>query len=103
MSLHLRFGTVSIRELDSRAVALNETYLNELIWRDFYHMLLWHFPQTGKGKCFKPAYEFIEWRNNENEFEKWCDGMTGYPIVDAGMRELNATGDMHNSVRMITA
>ena len=103
MGVHLRFGTVSIRALAKRALALNETYLNELIWRDFYHMILWHFPQVGKGKSFKPAYEMIEWRNNENEFQQWCDGLTGYPIVDAGMRELNATGFMHNRVRMITA
>ena len=103
MGVHLRFGTVSVRALASRAQKLNETYLNELIWRDFYHMILWHFPQVGKGKSFKPAYEMIEWRNNEAEFQKWCDGMTGYPIVDAGMRELNATGFMHNRVRMIVA
>lgn len=103
MGVHLRFGTVSIRELARRSIVLNETYLNELIWRDFYHMILWHFQRVGKGKCFKPAYEFIEWRNSESEFQQWCDGMTGYPIVDAGMRELNATGYMHNRVRMITA
>ncbi|MES2330240.1 MAG: deoxyribodipyrimidine photo-lyase [Bacteroidota bacterium] len=103
MGVHLRFGTVSIRQLASRAIKLNDTYLNELIWRDFYHMILWHFPKVGKGMSFKAAYEMIEWRNNEEEFQKWCDGMTGYPIVDAGMRELNATGYMHNRVRMITA
>ena len=103
MGVHLRFGTVSIRALAKRALQLNETYLNELIWRDFYHMILWHFPQVGKGKSFKPAYEMIEWRNNEKEFQQWCAGMTGYPIVDAGMRELNATGFMHNRVRMIAA
>ena len=103
MGVHLRFGTVSIRALAKRALRLNATYLNELIWRDFYHMILWHFPQVGKGKSFKPVYEMIEWRNNEKEFQQWCDGMTGYPIVDAGMRELNATGFMHNRVRMITA
>ena len=103
MGVHLRFGTVSIRELVRRAKALDETYLTELIWRDFYHTILWHFPQTGRGKCFKSAYEMIDWRNNEAEFQKWCDGNTGYPIVDAGMRELNATGYMHNRVRMIVA
>lgn len=103
MGVHLRFGTISIRKLTRRAKALNETYLNELIWRDFYQMILWHFPQVGKGRSFKPAYEKIEWRNNEAEFEKWCEGKTGYPIVDAGMRQLNATGFMHNRVRMITA
>jgi deoxyribodipyrimidine photo-lyase len=103
MGVHLRFGTVSIRQLASKAQKLNDTYLNELIWRDFYHMILWHFPKVGKGKSFKEAYDRIEWRNNEKEFQQWCEGMTGYPIVDAGMRELNATGYMHNRVRMITA
>lgn len=103
LGVHLRFGTISIRDLARRAMGLNETFLNELIWRDFYHMILWHFPQVGEGKSFKPAYDFIQWRNNESEFEKWCKGQTGYPIVDAGMRELNETGFMHNRVRMITA
>lgn len=79
----------------------NETWLNELIWRDFYHMILWHFPNV--NQAFKPAYDRIEWRNNPEEFQAWCDGKTGYPIVDAGMRELNATGFMHNRVRMIAA
>jgi deoxyribodipyrimidine photo-lyase len=82
---------------------LNETFLNELIWRDFFQMILWHFPHVGKGKAFKPEYDFIQWRNHEDEFARWCAGTTGYPIVDAGMRELNATGFMHNRVRMITA
>jgi len=103
MGVHLRFGTVSIRHLAKRAIALNDTYLNELIWRDFYHAILWHFPQVGKGASFKPEYDKIEWRNNETEFEHWCNGTTGYPIVDAGMRELNTTGYMHNRVRMIVA
>ncbi len=103
LGVHLRFGTISIRQLASKAIALSETYLNELIWRDFYHMILWHFPHVGKGKSFKPAYDNIEWRNDNGEFEKWCTGQTGYPIVDAGMRELNETGFMHNRVRMITA
>lgn len=103
MGVHLRFGTVSIRQLAQVASQLNETYLNELIWRDFYHMILWHFPRVGEGKSFKPEYDFIEWRNNEKEFESWCEGQTGYPIVDAGMRELNETGYMHNRVRMIVA
>ncbi len=103
LSVHLRFGTISIRELAKVAVSLNESFLNELIWRDFYHMILWHFSQVGKGKAFKPEYDLIAWRNNEKEFDEWCNGMTGYPIVDAGMRELNATGFMHNRVRMITA
>ncbi len=103
LGVHLRFGTISIRTLTRRARVLNETFLNELIWRDFYHTILWHFPRVGKGASFKPEYERIEWRNNETEFEAWCNGMTGYPIVDAGMRELNSTGFMHNRVRMIVA
>jgi len=102
LSVHLRFGTISIRQLAAEAGALNETFLNELIWRDFYHMILWHFPRV-VGHAFKPEYDAIKWRNNEKEFEAWCKGQTGYPIVDAGMRELNATGFMHNRVRMIVA
>jgi len=103
LSVHLRFGTVSVRKLALETQTLNSTFFNELIWRDFYHMILWHFPQVGKGKSFKAQYDFIEWRNNEKEFKAWCDGKTGYPIVDAGMRELNTTGFMHNRVRMIVA
>ena len=103
LGVHLRFGTISIRSLARKSQGLSETFLNELIWRDFYHMILWHFPQVGKGKAFKPAYDFIEWRIDDGEFSKWCNGQTGYPIVDAGMRELNATGFMHNRVRMIVA
>ena len=102
LSVHLRFGTVSIRKLVQVAIKKNETWLNELIWRDFYHMILWHFPHVA-GSAFKPAYDHIAWRNNEGEFKAWCEGRTGYPIVDAGMRELNATGFMHNRVRMVTA
>lgn len=102
LSVHLRFGTISIRELAREAGKLNETFLNELIWRDFYQMILWHFPHV-VGKAFKPEYDKIKWRNNEKEFEAWCNGQTGYPIVDAGMRELNTTGFMHNRVRMIVA
>jgi len=102
LSVHLRFGTISIRELADEAGALNETFLNELIWRDFYHMILWHFPRV-VGHAFKTEYDKIRWRNNEKEFEAWCNGITGYPIVDAGMRELNQTGFMHNRVRMIVA
>ncbi len=102
LSVHLRFGTVSIRELARRGKILSENWLNELIWRDFYMMILWHFPYV-VGHAFKPLYDRIEWRNNEQEFQAWCKGKTGYPIVDAGMRELNATGFMHNRVRMITA
>jgi deoxyribodipyrimidine photo-lyase len=103
MGVHLRFGTVSIRYLARKAMEWNDVYLNELIWRDFYHAILWHFPQVGKGASFKPEYDKIEWRNNEAEFAHWCNGTTGYPIVDAGMRELNTTGYMHNRVRMIVA
>ena len=102
LSVHLRFGTISIRELADEAGALNETFLNELIWRDFYQMILWHFPQV-VGNSFKKEYDTIKWRNNEKEFDAWCNGQTGYPIVDAGMRELNTTGFMHNRVRMIVA
>jgi deoxyribodipyrimidine photo-lyase len=102
LSVHLRFGTVSIRSLARKALSLNETWLNELIWREFYQMILWHFPHV-VSSAFKPAYNHIPWRNNESDFENWCLGKTGYPIVDAGMRELLATGFMHNRVRMITA
>jgi deoxyribodipyrimidine photo-lyase len=101
LSVHLRFGTISIRKLAQVATRKNETWLNELIWRDFYQMILWHFPHPERS--FKSAYDQIEWRNDEAEFQAWCDGKTGYPIVDAGMRELNQTGFMHNRVRMITA
>ncbi len=103
LGVHLRFGTISIRGLANRAKDLNETFLNELIWRDFYHMIIWHFPHVGKGHAFRKEYDLIEWRNNEAEFKKWCAGQTGYPIVDAGMRELNTTGYIHNRVRMIVA
>lgn len=102
LGAHLRFGTISIRKLVQVALQKNEKWLNELIWRDFYHMILWYFPQV-VTRAFKPAYDHIEWRNNEEEFKAWCEGKTGYPIVDAGMRELNATGFMHNRVRMIVA
>jgi deoxyribodipyrimidine photo-lyase len=102
LSVHLRFGTVSIRELVREARGLSETWLNELIWREFYQMILWNFPQV-VHKAFKPAYDLIEWRNDSDSFNRWCEGKTGYPIVDAGMRELLATGFMHNRVRMIVA
>jgi deoxyribodipyrimidine photo-lyase len=102
LGVHLRFGTISIRWLARLALQHNETFLNELIWRDFYQMILFHFPKVVQ-QAFKPEYDNIRWRNNEAEFEKWCTGQTGYPIVDAGMRELNATGYMHNRVRMIVA
>ncbi len=102
ISMHLRFGTVSIRQLAQLGLQHNEKWLNELIWRDFYMMILHFHPQV-VTEAFKPKYDRIQWRNNEEEFEKWCQGETGYPIVDAGMRELNQTGFMHNRVRMITA
>lgn len=102
LSVHLRFGTVSIRKLAEVALKKNEVWLNELIWREFYHMILWHFPNV-VDKAFKPSYDHIQWRNDPEEFRIWCEGRTGYPIVDAGMRELNATGFMHNRVRMIVA
>jgi deoxyribodipyrimidine photo-lyase len=103
LGIHLRFGTISIRQLTAHAIKFSPVFLNELIWRDFYHMILYHFPSVGKGHAFKPAYEKIKWRNNEKEFARWCEGKTGYPMVDAGMRQLNETGFMHNRVRMVTA
>ena len=102
LSLHFRFGTISIRQKASNAIKLSEKWLNELIWRDFYMQIIAHFPHV-VYEAFKPQYNNIEWRNNEDEFKAWCDGKTGYPIVDAGMRELNNTGFMHNRVRMIVA
>ena len=102
MGLHLRFGTISIRQLAASAKELNETYLNELIWREFYMQILWNFPHVA-GRSFRPEYDAVPWRNNEAEFKKWCEGKTGFPLVDAGMRELNATGYMHNRVRMVVA
>ncbi len=102
LSIHLRFGTISIRKLAADAKELNPILLNELIWREFYQMILFHYPQV-VNTSFKAQYDKIKWRNNEKEFEAWCNGQTGYPIVDAGMRELNETGYMHNRVRMITA
>ena len=102
LGIHFRFGTISIREKARKAQNLNDVYLSELVWRDFYSMILQSFPKV-EDQCFREKYEHIEWRNNEEEFDKWCNGQTGYPIVDAGMRELNTTGYMHNRVRMITA
>ncbi len=102
LGIHFRFGTISIRDKARKAAKLSATYLSELIWRDFYSQILYHFPHVA-DKAFRPKYEGIAWRNNEKEFDLWCQGQTGYPIVDAGMRELNTTGFMHNRVRMITA
>lgn len=98
---HLRFGTASIRKMIKKAIAEdNEIFWQELIWREFFMQILWHFPHT-PDHAFKPKYDRIEWRNNEAEFKKWCEGQTGYPLVDAGMRQLNETGFMHNRVRML--
>jgi deoxyribodipyrimidine photo-lyase len=102
LSPHLRFGTVSIRKLVSLAHNKNQTFLNELIWREFFKQILFHFPKVVTHN-FKSAYDGIAWRENESDFELWCQGKTGYPLVDAGMRQLNRTGYMHNRVRMITA
>lgn len=102
LSLHLRFGTVSIRQLCRIAMLESEKWLDELIWRDFYQMIIFHFPHSATSS-FKPQYNAILWSNDLQDFQKWCEGKTGYPIVDAGMRELNATGFMHNRVRMIVA
>lgn len=102
LGIALRFGTISVRKCVEFAIKHNETWLNELIWREFFMQILFHFPYVVKG-CFKKKYENIEWRNDEKEFKLWCEGKTGYPIVDAGMRQLNETGFMHNRVRMITA
>ncbi len=100
---HLRFGTVSVRKMMKKAIAeTNEIFWSELIWREFFMQILYHFPHT-KDKAFRSKYDRIDWRNNEDEFEKWKNGETGYLLVDAGMRELNATGYMHNRVRMLVA
>lgn len=103
LSPHLRFGAVSIRKIVKTALKhRKETFLNELIWREFFMQILWHFPNT-VTESFRPKYDHIQWRNNKSEFQSWCEGTTGYPIVDAGMRQLNTTGTMHNRVRMIVA
>jgi deoxyribodipyrimidine photo-lyase len=103
LGVHLRFGAVSIRKMLQLAMkSKNEIFWNELIWREFFMQIIWHFPHT-INKSFKEKYDGIKWDNNEILFKKWCEGNTGYPFVDAGMRELNATGFMHNRVRMITA
>lgn len=99
---HLRFGTVSIRKVAGLALKENQVFLNELIWRDFFMQILLHFPHVVTGN-FKPKFDNIPWRNNESEFERWCTGQTGFPLVDAGMRQLNETGYMHNRARMIAA
>jgi len=101
LSPYLRFGTIGYRKVIEKALSVkNETFLDELIWREFYKAILYHYPET-QDRAFKPKYDRIEWRNNEEEFEKWKSGQTGYPIVDAGMRQLNETGWMHNRLRMV--
>jgi len=102
LSVHLRFGTVSIREIVLKVYQKYPVFLNELIWREFFMQILFHYPEV-VHQNFRRKYDGIQWRNNENEFQRWCKGETGYPMVDAGMRELNKTGYMHNRVRMITA
>jgi len=101
-SVHLRFGTVSVRHLVAQATEINAVWLNELIWREFFMQILWHFPHV-VHQPFKSKYRFINWVDNEKDFEAWSKGLTGYPLVDAGMRELNESGFMHNRVRMVTA
>lgn len=103
LGIHLRFGTISIRRLAAHVKKLSDVYLNELIWREFYQMVLFHFPHVGRGEAFKKEYDRIGWRYDEKQFALWCAGKTGYPLVDAGMRQLNETGFMHNRVRMVTA
>ncbi len=102
LGLHLRFGTVSIRELAREGMKYSQVWLSELIWRDFFMQILWHFPEVEK-RSFRPEYDKIAWRKSKSDFAKWCEGRTGYPLVDAGMRELNTTGFMHNRVRMVVA
>ncbi len=102
IGIHLRFGTISIRQLVTQVKNLSEAFLNELIWREFYMQILWNYPHVADG-CFRKEYEAIPWNSDTEIFEKWCQGKTGFPIVDAGMRQLNETGYMHNRVRMITA
>ncbi len=102
LGVHLRFGTISIRQCVNKALEINETWLNELIWREFFMMILYHHPEVVTRE-YNPKYRNIPWRRDENDFERWKEGTTGYPMVDAGMRELKETGYMHNRLRMITA
>ena len=106
LSVHLRFGTISIRELVRFALSQPgpgaQTWLSELIWRDFYQMLLYHYPNV-VGHAFKEKYDKIKWPGSESHFLAWCSGQTGYPLVDAAMRQLNQTGYMHNRLRMVSA
>ena len=102
LGMHLRFGSISVRHLLRKGLTGNDTFVNELIWRDFFQMALYYFPNS-REKAIKPKYDLIPWETNMDHYQAWCEGKTGYPIVDAGMRELNATGYMHNRVRMIVA
>jgi len=102
LSVHLRFGLISVRKLVDFTIKVDTTFTSELIWREFFMQILYHFPKV-INENFKAKYNFIQWRNSEAEFKLWCEGKTGYPIVDAGMRQLNETGYMHNRVRMIVA
>lgn len=107
LSVHLRFGTISIRELAATAYGMGgagaETWLSELIWREFYQQTLWHRPELAAGRCFKTEFEAIQWPNPPGHFEAWCEARTGYPLVDAAMRQISQTGYMHNRLRMVTA
>ncbi|RZF22264.1 deoxyribodipyrimidine photo-lyase [Halobacteriovorax vibrionivorans] len=102
LGIHLRFGTISPRKCAQVGYKKNDTWLSELIWREFFIQILYHFPHV-ENAPFREKYKNIKWKNNKKEFKKWCEGKTGFPIVDAGMRELNETGYMHNRVRMIAA
>ncbi len=102
LGIHFRFGTISVREKVAKARMLNEVWLSELIWREFFTQLMFHFPYV-VSESFSAKFKKVTWRYDENDFKKWSEGMTGYPMVDAGMRELNATGHMHNRVRMVVA
>ncbi|MEW6118782.1 MAG: deoxyribodipyrimidine photo-lyase [Pseudomonadota bacterium] len=107
LSVHLRFGTVSVRQLAATAHGIGgrgaETWLSELVWRDFYHQILWHRPEVTAGRAFKPQFDALPWPNPPGHFEAWCEARTGYPLVDAAMRQLNQTGYMHNRLRMVAA
>lgn len=102
LGIHLRFGTLSVRELVSVAKPMSDVWLSELIWREFFMQILWNHPRV-VNQSFRPQFDSVPWRDSESDFKRWCNGETGYPIVDAGMRELNQTGHMHNRVRMIVA
>jgi deoxyribodipyrimidine photo-lyase len=102
LSPHLRFGTISVRQIITELKNKSETFLSELIWREFFMQIIFHFPNV-VTKNFRPKYDGIKWINNKEDYDNWCQGKTGYPLVDAGMRQLNETGYMHNRVRMVTA